>query len=516
MTRRHRARAPLARSASAPAARPADCIDLPDTRPAARNRRQALARMGALVLGLGAAQIAWGARIIAVRVWPAADYTRVTIESDVALAARHFLAEEGPQRLVVDIDGLELDAALRELVSQVRPDDPYIAAVRVAQHQPRVVRLVLDLKQRIVPQQFAVPPVEPYRHRLVLDLLPVVERDPLLELIREKEAAERKAARAVDDALGDFIQRLERPVSPAASAGATPQAPAAPAATGPAPAGPGALPAPLPGNAPAAPPAAPPTPSQTPAPQSGRAPSAATLAGLDRLVIVALDPGHGGEDPGAIGPTGLREKDVVLGIALQLREHLHALRGVRVMMTRDGDYFVPLGERVRKALRVQADLFVSIHADAFLRREARGASVFALSTTGATSTAARWMADRENAADVVGGVNIAVRDADLMRAMLDMGTTAQIRDSLRVGEEVLGRLARVGRLHKPRVEQAGFAVLKAPTIPSILVETAFISNPDEENLLRDPAWQARLVDALAEGIRRYFVRNPPLARHRRV
>jgi N-acetylmuramoyl-L-alanine amidase len=506
----------LARSASAPAARPADCIDLPDTRPAARNRRQALARMGALVLGLGAAQIAWGARIIAVRVWPAADYTRVTIESDVALAARHFLAEEGPQRLVVDIDGLELDAALRELVSQVRPDDPYIAAVRVAQHQPRVVRLVLDLKQRIVPQQFAVPPVEPYRHRLVLDLLPVVERDPLLELIREKEAAERKAARAVDDALGDFIQRLERPVSPAASAGATPQAPAAPAATGPAPAGPGALPAPLPGNAPAAPPAAPPTPSQTPAPQSGRAPSAATLAGLDRLVIVALDPGHGGEDPGAIGPTGLREKDVVLGIALQLREHLHALRGVRVMMTRDGDYFVPLGERVRKALRVQADLFVSIHADAFMRREARGASVFALSTTGATSTAARWMADRENAADVVGGVNIAVRDADLMRAMLDMGTTAQIRDSLRVGEEVLGRLARVGRLHKPRVEQAGFAVLKAPTIPSILVETAFISNPDEENLLRDPAWQARLVDALAEGIRRYFVRNPPLARHRRV
>ncbi len=519
MTRRHRGRAPLARPASSPVARPADHIELPDTRAAARNRRQALARMGALVLGLGAAQIAWGARIIAVRVWPAADYTRVTIESDVALAARHFLAEEGPQRLVVDLDGLELDAALRELVSQVRPDDPYIAAVRVVQHQPRVVRLVLDLKQRIAPQQFAVPPVEPYRHRLVLDLLPVVERDPLLELIREKEAAERKAARAVDDALGDFIQRLERPVPPATGGVALPQAPVAPAATGPAPAGPGpggAPPTPLPGIAPAAPPAAAPTPSQTPAPPSGRTPSTATLAGLDRLVIVALDPGHGGEDPGAIGPTGLREKDVVLGIALQLRDHLQALRGVRVMMTRDGDYFVPLGERVRKALRVQADLFVSIHADAFMRPEARGASVFALSTTGATSTAARWMADRENAADVVGGVNLAVRDADLMRAMLDMGTTAQIRDSLRVGEEVLGRLARVGRLHKPRVEQAGFAVLKAPTIPSILVETAFISNPDEEALLRDPAWQARLVDALAEGIRRYFVRNPPLARHRRV
>jgi len=516
VTRRHRGRAPLARSASGPVARPADHIELPDTRAAARNRRQALTRMGALVLGLGAAQIAWGARIIAVRVWPAADYTRVTIESDVALAARHFLAEEGPQRLVVDLDGLELDAALRELVSQVRPDDPYIAAVRVVQHQPRVVRLVLDLKQRIAPQQFAVPPVEPYRHRLVLDLLPVVERDPLLELIREKEAAERKAARAVDDALGDFIQRLERPVSPAAGAGTTPQSPAEPGTTGPAPPRPGpsgALPAPLPGIAPTAPPAAAQTPGQAPAPQTSRTPSA---AGLDRLIIVALDPGHGGEDPGAIGPTGLREKDVVLNIALQLREHLHALRGVRVMLTRDGDHFVPLGERVRKALRVQADLFVSLHADAFMRPEARGASVFALSTTGATSTAARWMADRENAADVVGGVNLAVRDADLMRAMLDMGTTAQIRDSLRVGEEVLGRLARVGRLHKPRVEQAGFAVLKAPTIPSILVETAFISNPDEETLLRDPAWQARLVDALADGIRRYFVRNPPLARHRRV
>lgn len=507
-----------------PAAEAAGTIALPDTRPTARNRRQALARMGALVLGLGAAQIVWGARIIAVRVWPAADYTRLTIESDVALSARHLLVEEGAQRLVVDIDGLELDAALRELVSQVRPDDPYIAAVRVAQHQPRVVRLVLELKQRIVPQQFAVPPVEPYRHRLVLDLLPVVERDPLLELIREKEAAERKAARAVDDALGDFIQRLERPMprtaSPATAAqGSASSGEAGPAAPRPAPGSalPPALPAGgLPAIAPAAQPSPAPVPSQTPAPPSGRAPSANTLAGLDRLVIVALDPGHGGEDPGAIGPSGLREKDVVLSIALQLREHLHAQRGVRVLMTRDGDYFVPLGERVRKALRVQADLFVSIHADAFMRPEARGASVFALSTTGATSSAARWMADRENAADVVGGVNLAVRDADLMRAMIDMGTTAQIRDSLRVGEEVLGRLARVGRLHKSRVEQAGFAVLKAPTIPSILVETAFISNPDEEALLRDPRWQSRLVDALADGIHRHFVRHPPLARQRRA
>jgi len=236
---------------------------------------------------------------------------------------------------------------------------------------------------------------------------------------------------------------------------------------------------------------------------------------VDRLVIVALDPGHGGEDPGAIGPTGLREKDVVLAVALALRSQLNALPGMRVMMTRDADYFVPLNERVRKAQRVQADLFVSIHADAFFRPEARGASVFALSTRGASSSAARWMAQRENQADQVGGVNVAsVRDRQVLSAMLDMSTTAQIKDSLKLGAEVLQRIGRVGRLHKPRVEQAGFAVLKAPDIPSILVETAFISNPEEEAKLRSPKYQRQLVDALSTGIKRYFAKNPPLARHR--
>jgi N-acetylmuramoyl-L-alanine amidase len=257
-----------------------------------------------------------------------------------------------------------------------------------------------------------------------------------------------------------------------------------------------------------------------PAPGAGPGksePTASERRRVERLIIVALDPGHGGEDPGAIGPTGLREKDVVLAVALALREKLNALPGMRVMMTRDGDFFVPLQERVRKARRVQADLFVSIHADAFYRPEARGASVFALSTRGATSSAARWMAQRENQADQVGGVNIAnVRDRQVLGAMLDMSTTAQIKDSLKLGEEVLTRMGRVGRLHKPRVEQAGFAVLKAPDIPSILVETAFISNPEEETQLRDPAYRARLVDALAAGIQRYFERNPPLARARQL
>jgi N-acetylmuramoyl-L-alanine amidase len=212
------------------------------------------------------------------------------------------------------------------------------------------------------------------------------------------------------------------------------------------------------------------------------------------------------------------EKEVVLAIARRLRDRLAAESTWRVLMTRDGDFFVPLAERVRKARRVQADLFVSIHADAFVRREARGASVFALSTRGATSSAARWMAERENAADRVGGVNVAglksTADKQLLATMADMSTTAQINDSLKLGAEVLQRIGRVGRLHKRQVEQAGFAVLKAPDIPSILVETAFISNPEEEQRLRDPAFRADLVQALAEGIKRYFERNPPLARRR--
>jgi len=455
-------------------------------------------RIGCLVLLLGTAQLARGAAIVAVRVWPARDYTRVTIESDRPLAAKHLLTG-APLRLVVDIDGLELKDALRELVGKVRPGDPFIAGVRVGQYQPRVVRLVFDLKQAVVPQQFTLDPVAAYQHRLVFDLYPTVEADPLLALIRGKEAAEERAAQAVQDALGELIARIDKPLV---------LAPAPPAAPAPAP----ALVIPPHAAASAAPATTTPAPPPPPMP-----PTDAERQRVDRLVIVALDPGHGGEDPGAIGPTGLREKDVVLAIALQLRDRLNALPGMRVMMTRDADFFVPLNERVRKARRVQADLFVSIHADAFFRPEARGASVFALSTGAATSTAARWMAQRENSADQVGGVNVAaVKDRQVLQAMLDMSTTAQIKDSLKLGQEVLADIGRVGRLHKRQVEQAGFAVLKAPDIPSILVETAFISNPEEEDRLRDPAFRKQLVDALANGIRRYFARNPRLARPRQL
>lgn len=459
-------------------------------------RRHLLRQGGALALLLSARHVAFGATIVAVRVWPADEYTRVTIESDQPLAARHFTLTEGPPRLVVDIDQLELSPTLRELVGKIRPDDPYIAGVRVGQNQPHLVRLVVDLKQPVRPQQFTLEPVAAYQHRLVFDLYPLQERDPLLELVREKDRADRRADQAVRDSLGELIGRVEGRTGGTAgpAPGASAVARASPPASGPK-------------GVPTAPPVGT-SPIET-------APSAQALRKVERLTIVAIDPGHGGEDPGAIGPSGLREKDVVLAIALRLRDRLNALPGIRVMLTRDADFFVPLHDRVRKARRVQADLFVSIHADAFMTPHARGASVFALSPRGATSAAARWMADQENRADLVGGVNQrAVKDRQVLRAMLEMSTAAQIRDSLRVGDEVLQRIGRVGHLHKGRVEQAGFAVLKAPDIPSILVETAFISNPQEEALLRTTRYQDKLVDALVTGFRRYFTRHPPRARQR--
>jgi N-acetylmuramoyl-L-alanine amidase len=235
---------------------------------------------------------------------------------------------------------------------------------------------------------------------------------------------------------------------------------------------------------------------------------------VDRIITIALDPGHGGEDPGAIGPAGTREKDIVLQIAKRLKTKLEVLPNFRVMLTRDGDFFVPLGTRVEKARKVDADLFVSIHADAFMLPTARGSSVFVLSEKGASSTAARWLANKENLADSIGGVNMKNHDRQLASVLLDLSTTAQINDSMKLGKAVLGEIGGIARLHKASVEQAGFAVLKAPDIPSILIETAFISNPEEEARLRDNGYQDQIADAITKGIKRYFSRNPPLAKSR--
>jgi len=467
-------------------------------------KRREFVQGSTLALLLGAQHIARGASIVAVRVWPAPDYSRVTIESDTALAVKQtFVAN--PPRLAVDIEGIDLNPALRELVGRVQADDPNIAGIRVGQNAPGIVRMVIDLKRAAKPQVFTLAPVAAYQHRLVFDLYPAQEEDPLEALITERLADRTPAPQPSEAAEADALEALiaKQQTKPAITGIARP---------------------PVPGGAPnkdsainsIAPPAQPPS-----ATGSNDANNPATAAQrTDRLIIIALDPGHGGEDPGAIGPSGTREKDVVLQVAHLLRERINATtvngNPMRAFMTRDADFFVPLQVRVQKARRVQADLFVSIHADAFLTPAARGASVFALSHGAASSSAARWMANKENAADTIGGINVHAKDSQVQSAMLDMSTTAQINDSLKLGSAVLGEVGRVGRLHKGSVEQAGFAVLKAPDIPSVLVETAFISNPEEESKLKSSDYREQLADAILRGIRSYFAKNPPLARNRTV
>jgi N-acetylmuramoyl-L-alanine amidase len=431
-------------------------------------KRRTLLQHGALVLSLGLPHLASGARIFTVRVWPAPEYTRVTIESDGALEAKPlFIAN--PPRLAVDIEGIALNPALRELVAKVKADDPNIAGIRVGQFSPLVVRLVIDLKHAIRPQVFALKPVAAYQHRLVLDLYPVQAQDPLETLIAEHHKDKQ-------DPLEALIAKHTQSEQAAS---------------------------PIPAAATAQPDASVPAAGET---------------GTERLIIVALDPGHGGEDPGAIGPGGTREKDIVLKLAHLLRDRINGSNvngnAMRAYLTRDADFFVPLHVRVQKAQRVQADLFISLHADAFYTPQPQGASVFALSQGGASSSAARWMAAKENKADLIGGVNVKSKDATVQRALLDMSTTAQINDSLKLGNKLLGEIGRVGKLHKPRVEQAGFAVLKAPDIPSVLVEAAFISNPTEEEKLNSEEYQNQLADAIMRGIVGYFAKNPPLARKR--
>ncbi|WP_242457936.1 N-acetylmuramoyl-L-alanine amidase [Halomonas sp. YLGW01] len=232
-----------------------------------------------------------------------------------------------------------------------------------------------------------------------------------------------------------------------------------------------------------------------------------------RDIIIAVDAGHGGEDPGAIGGSGTREKDVVLDIARVLKRIIDDAPGFRGVLIRDGDYYIGLRERTRIAREQKADFFVSIHADAFSSARPKGSSVFALSQRGATSETAKWLADSENRADLIGGVdgNLSLRDKDevLRGVLLDLTMTATLNDSLAIGGQVLDRLKRVNPLHKPRVEQAGFVVLKSPDIPSLLVETGFISNPQEERRLRDPSHQRGLAQAVFSGIEAHFSRNPP-------
>jgi N-acetylmuramoyl-L-alanine amidase len=457
--------------------------------PASLTRRTILKAGGTLLLSVIAPLSASAAQIMAVRVWPADDYTRVTLENDGELKTTHFMVPD-PPRLVVDIDGLALNDTLKSLVAKIESNDPYIKQVRVGQNRPNVVRLVFDLKEEVKPQVFNLDPVAGYHHRLIFDLYPVKPVDPLASMIAKENwtteappatptPAVQPGETTVGQAGPDAIAKLE---ADAARAGSTPAQPQ-------------------------------PTTPQPAQPQPAPA-KAAPGQKVVRMVTIALDPGHGGEDPGATGTTGVHEKDIVLSVAKRLKAKLEELPNTRVMLTRDADFFVPLGQRVEKARKVQADLFVSIHADAFVERTARGSSVFVLSEKGASSSAARWLANDQNKADMIGGVNLGSHDRQLASVLIDLSQTAQINDSMKLGKAVLTEIGGINRLHRGVVEQAGFAVLKAPDIPSILVETAFISNPDEEARLKDDAYQNQLADAITKGIKRYFAYNPPLAKSR--
>ena len=401
--------------------------------------------------------------ITAARVWPSAEYTRITLESSKPITHRMVMLKN-PDRLVLDLDDVELGPTLKTLTDKILPGDPYIQQVRVGNFKPGVVRLVVDLKAEIKPEIFQLPPAGEYKHRLVLDIYPPL--DPLMAMLEARDKPAEEGAAAESGTTGETADTAAPDVADL-------------------------------------PPAVKP---QEIKPQ--RAPDKETT----RLLTIAIDAGHGGEDPGARGARGSHEKDITLAIAKKLKALVDDEPNMRGVLTRDGDYFIPLHGRVVKARKVSADLFVSIHADAFTRPEARGSSVFALSERGATSASARYLAKKENESDLIGGVSLDDKDPYLARTLLDLSQTATINDSLKLGKAVLGHIGEINTLHKSSVEQAGFAVLKSPDIPSILVETAFISNPEEERRLNDEGYQTQLANAILSGIKRYFASNPPLAR----
>ena len=406
-------------------------------------------------------------QVTSTRVWPAQDYTRITLESAAPIEHQLMLLKN-PDRLVLDLANVAATPALEALTGQVGDGDPYVKAIRIGRFKPGIIRLVFDLKAEVKPEVFTLRPVADYGHRLVLDIYPAQAVDPLLALLEKSQAwPDAPAGPAAKDAKpADATAATAESIQPAPAEAAS-----------------------KPGTRPGKP-------------------------DNHRLIVVVVDAGHGGEDPGARGRRGTREKDVTLAIARKLKAKIEQEPNMRVVLTRNGDYFIPLHHRVEKARKVRADLFVSVHADAFIKPHARGSSVFALSENGATSSAAKWLAKRENDADLIGGVNLDVPDPYLKMTLTDLSFTAQITDSLKLARAVLTELGGINALHKSVVEQAGFAVLKAPDIPSILVETAFITNPDEERKLRDDAYQDRMAEAILSGIRRYFAQNPSLARGR--
>ena len=424
-------------------------------------RKLLIASTGSLLISLTpfarAAQA--GADIVASRIWPATAYTRMTLESTTPIQFKYFQLKN-PDRLVIDIQGSATNQVLRELSSKVIPMDPYIASVRIGQFNPETIRIVMDLKTTVNPQVFSLAPVANFKNRLVVDLYPTAtvameqeKNDPLMALLQDYSHGKVNS---------DGTTRPQATAS-------TPPVQKTPVIK-------------------------PPVTNQPPQPGKPNK--------LNRQPVIMIDPGHGGEDPGATGPSGLHEKDVVLAIGREIKKILDSY-GYKTYMTRNEDIFIPLGVRVAKARKLKADVFVSVHADAFTNPSAKGTGVYALSPKGATSAAAKYLAQTQNAADSIGGVNYST-DKNVNNTLFDLTQTATINDSLKLGKDVLNQLSRINNLHKGSVDQANFAVLKAPDIPSILVETAFISNPIEERLLSSSDFRQKVASSIASGIKEYL------------
>ena len=456
------------------------------------NRRRLIsAAGGTLLLSLAPWQIASGAKLVDVRMWPAEEYKRVTIETDEPLKFKHFFVRSAsPLRLVIDIEGLALTERVKRLSADVKPDDPYISAMRIGQFKPGVVRLVMDLKADVKPEVFLLKPFANYQYRLVFDIYPVHPKDEIGAILAGSQEGnlltDSLSSSDSEDPLADVLAGLANPDAPktrpalSASKGKDDKKAPKPSAKD----------------------------TQTPA----KSTPAKKTQSEDQIIIV-VDPGHGGEDPGAIGRRKTQEKVVVLQIARRLAKLISAEPGMKAVLTRNSDHFVSLGGRVAIARRVKAHLLVSIHADAWVKSNVRGSSVFALSQKGATSAAARWLAKNQNESDLIGGVNISTVNKQVASVLVDMTSSWTIGYSLGLGTAVLQELRAINKLHKTAVEQAGFAVLKGQGIPSILVETAFISNPSEEQLLKNANHQQKLARAILTGIKKQLAADTTLTRH---
>ena len=385
------------------------------------------------------------------RVWPSNEYTRFTIESTDYIKNDQSILKN-PDRVVIDLKSININNSLKDLSKVDFKDNSSISGVRVAQYDPGTVRIVVDLRHESKIKIFSLKPFKSYGHRLVVDVYH--EEDEIAHLLKQLQA------KAGDDQKDNSLKVEDEKTN-----------------------------------------------LTTKEESKEEQPKDAEQA----KIVVAIDAGHGGEDPGARGSSGTKEKDITLAIAKKLRDAINKEPNLQGVLIRDGDYFIPLAKRVAKARKLEADLFVSIHADAFTKKSVKGSSVFALSERGASSAFAKFIANKENESDLIGGVSIDDKHPVLAQTLLDLSLSATINDSMKLGRYVLDEMGKVNTLHKKYVEQAGFAVLKAPDIPSILVETAFISNPKEEKNLRSESFQIKLAESVVKGIKTYLKTGANLA-----